>query len=146
MEELKSVLNQTLISIGIACITFLGAYATVYIKKCTDKLILETEKIKDDQSRELVIEALYRLDDVAEKTVSAIEQTTASVLRNNFNLDKKIKKEELEKLAVGAYNKIVMTLEPEYVRVLNDSLGDFKGYVENTIEDKVRQLKEQQKV
>lgn len=143
MQELQNTLNATLISIGIACITLAGAYATFYLRKLTEKLKLETEKIHDDRQKELIIEALYRLDDVASKTVSAIEQTTADVIRKDFTISDATRKEKLKELGVKAYDQIVKTLEPEYVNALKNSLGDFESYVKSTIEDKVRLMKEE---
>jgi hypothetical protein len=141
MQELQSTFNETLISIGITCITLAGAYATFYLRKLTQKLKLETERLEDDRQRELLMEALGRLDDVATKTVSAIEQTTADIIRKDLSLEDGIKKEKLKELATKAYDQITATLEPEYVKALQDSLGDFEGYVMNTVEDKVRIMK-----
>jgi len=143
MQELQSTLNETLISIGIACITLAGAYATFYLRRLTEKLKLETEKIQDDRQKELVIEALYRLDDVANKTVSAIEQTAADIIRKDISISDGDRKEKLQELGIRAYDQIIKTLEPEYVKALNESLGDFEGYVKSTIEDKVRLMKEE---
>ncbi|WP_206458904.1 guanylate kinase [Anaerovorax sp. IOR16] len=143
MQELQSTLNETLISIGIACITLAGAYATFYLRRLTEKLKLETEKIQDDRQKELVIEALYRLDDVASKTVSAIEQTAADIIRKDISISDGDRKEKLQELGIRAYDQIIKTLEPEYVKALNESLGDFEGYVKSTIEDKVRLMKEE---
>jgi hypothetical protein len=141
MQELQSTFNETLISIGITCITLAGAYATFYLRKLTQKLKLETERLEDDRQRELLMEALGRLDDVATKTVSAIEQTTADIIRKDLSLEDGIKKEKLKELATKAYDQITATLEPEYVKALQDSLGDFEGYVMSTVEDKVRIMK-----
>lgn len=145
MQELQSTLNQTLISVAITCITLLGAYATFYLKKLGNKLKLEVKKVEDDAQRNLIFQALYRLDDVAGKTVSALEQTAADIIRNNLSLTKEMKADELKALGLKAYDQIVNTLEPEYVKALNDSLGDFEGYVKDTIEDKVRLLKMEKK-
>lgn len=145
MNELQSTVNQTLIRIAIACLTFAGAYATLYFRKLTDKVRVETEKLKDDKKKGVINEALNRLDQIAWKTVSALEQTTASTLRNSLELEKEERREKLKELAYKAYEEILKTLEPEYAKLLKESLGDFETYTLNTIEDMVRVIKEEKK-
>jgi CHAD domain-containing protein len=137
---MKELVNETLVSIGMALVTLAGAYSTYYIKKLTDKLSLETKKLEDEAQRKLVEQALNRLDDVVEKTVNKIEQTTVKKLKKSISQGLK-DKSELKYLAIEAYDEIRKTLEPEYLDLLEDTLGDARTYIKNTIEDKVLNLK-----
>lgn len=143
LPNITKIFNETVVSIGLASITLAGAYATFYLKKLSDKVKFETEKLKDDRKKELVIEALYRLDEVAGKTVSALEQTTAKAIRESLITDSDERKKQFKEVFSDAYWQVINTLEPEYKKVLEQNLGDFKTYVTNVIEDKVREIKEQ---
>ncbi len=140
VNNVMEMANQVLLNVAVALIALAGAYATFYIKKATVKLETEAQKIKDDTQKELVVEALWRLDDVAEKTVNKIEQVTAKSIREAVKNGTKDKK-ELTLLAGDAYNEITTILEPEYVNLLKNTLGDFDTYLKNVIEDKVKKVK-----
>lgn len=143
MQELQTIFTETIVNICFALIALLGAYGTLCLKKLSDKIKAETEKLEEDKKKELIIEALYRLEDVANKTVSSLEQTTAEAIRESFEMNSEEKKEQFKKVFKDAYGQVITTLEPEYEKVLRDSLGDFETYVKNVIEDKVRVIKEE---
>ncbi|EES73461.1 hypothetical protein POTG_01756 [Paenibacillus sp. oral taxon 786 str. D14] len=138
---MQETLQDVLHSLSVAVITLMGTYALFFIRKGIAKVQAEAEQIKSDEQRNLVLMAIKRLDDVATKTVRAIEQTTAKELREAVK-GGKASREELKQLAKQAYNEIVQTLEPEYLQALQGTLGDLDTYIRNTIEAKVLELKE----
>lgn len=145
MEQIQGVVVETLAMVLLALITLAGAFATNYIKKVSAKLNLEMQTLEDINQKRLIGNALERLEIVAEKTVNKIEQTTAKKLREAVK-DGKVERKELENLAKDAYQEIICTMEPEYVAVIQASLGDAQTYIMNTIEEKVEMLKEGTKV
>lgn len=140
MDQIQKITVEILANVIIALVTFIAAYATVYLQKAIKKLKLETEKIKSDERRELLKSALERLEDVTKMTVNKIEQTTAKSIRDAVK-DGKLDKEELQLLAYDAYGEIVEVLDPEYKKVLEDSLGDSETYILNLIEEKLEEIK-----
>ncbi|WP_427340621.1 hypothetical protein [Caloranaerobacter sp. DY30410] len=141
LEQVQNVVMESLLNIVLGLIALGSAYATLYLRRATEKLKIETKKIEDEKQRYLLDRALSRLEEVASKTVNKIEQTTAKQLRKAV-ADGKVDRKELESLAIEAYEEIIKTLEPEYLKVLNESLGDAEVYIKNTIEEKVREVKQ----
>lgn len=128
-------------SVAMGVISLAGAYAMLYINKLTAQVKAETQQIKDEERRQLVQAALDRVDKVAEKTVKAIEQTTAKQLRAAVKAGTG-NQAELEALAGEALKQIVQTLEPEYLTLLSETLGDIDTYLCNVVEAEVFKVKE----
>ncbi|ABR46638.1 hypothetical protein Amet_4372 [Alkaliphilus metalliredigens QYMF] len=140
MSAIQTALREILVSVAIGLIGLAGAYVTYFLNKASKKMQLETEKIQEESKREVLQMALWRLEDVAEKTVTKIEEKTAKVLRAAVKSGKK-DKTELSDLAMQAYSEILTTLEPEYKQAIEASLGDAQTYIMNTIEEKVKKVK-----
>jgi hypothetical protein len=142
--DLSTALNSAVTNVAIALVSALSAVAIFYINKLVEKLKTETKMIKDDQQRKLVNDAIDRLRSVSYITVSAIEQTTGSAIRK-ANLPAKDKTKQLKELTIRACDEIWNTLEPEYQRVLQESINDLDTYMVNVIEDSVRRVKNEMK-
>ena len=138
---MEGLVQDFLFNVALAAVTLLASYAVYGIKKLTSKLVAETSKINSEKERNLVNDAILRLDDVATKTVKKIEQTTAKEMRQAVK-DGMKSKEELIGLSKTAFDEIIKTMEPEYINILKTTLGDVDSYIRNTIEAKVLELKE----
>lgn len=138
---MQEMAQELLINVVLAVITVLSSYALLYIRKASRKLAAETAKIENDDQRALVQAAVARLDDIATKTVKTIEQTTAKELRRAVK-NGQATKDELFNLSKRAYTEIVRTMEPEYLKALQETLGDLDQYIKTTVEAKVLELKQ----
>lgn len=137
---LKETALNALSQITMALISLACAYLIFYINKAKKKIAVETEKLKDERQRQLIITALNDLDDIAGKTVKEIEQTTAGALRELVK-DGKADRQELLDLGEKAYKDIVTTMNPEYMALLNSTIGNMDKYIKSLIESKVYELK-----
>jgi len=137
----EELVQDFLFNLALAIVTLLASYAIYGIRKVTDKLVAETNKINKEEERRLVQDAIWRLDDVAAKTVKKIEQTVAKEMRQAVK-DGIKSKDELIALSKVAFDEIIHTMEPEYLNALKATLGDLDAYIRNTIEAKVLELKE----
>ncbi|BFH15193.1 guanylate kinase [Paenibacillus alvei] len=138
---MQSAINEMILNIVLAGLALLSSYAIYYIRRATVKLSAETKKLGDDSQRALAQAAIERLDDIAEKTVSTIEQTLAKELRESVK-NGIASKNELTELSSRAYSEIIHQLRPDYLKALHDTLGDTEKYIMNTIESKVLELKD----
>ena len=138
---MEGLVQDFLFNLALAIVTLLASYAIYGIRKATDKLVAETNKINSEEERRLISEAIWRLDDVATKTVKKIEQTAAKEMRQAVK-DGVKDKEELIGLSKVAFDDITQTMEPEYLNALKTTLGDMDTYIRNTIEAKVLEIKE----
>lgn len=137
---MQNAINDILANLLLAIIMLLSAYALHFLNRGVAKLKAETQKIDNEEQRNLALMAIDRLNDVATKTVNAIEQTTARELREAVKTGS-INREQLIRLSQQAFDQIVDQLEPEYLAVLATTLGDMDSYIKNTIEAKVLELK-----
>lgn len=136
-EQLAPLLENVLTGV----LSLAGAYVVLYMHKLTARVKAETELVKNEDRRKMMQAALMRLDEVTDITVDSIEQTTARALREAVKAGSADRK-QLEYLAIEARREIVAALEPEYLKVLNDTLGDINIYLGNLVEAKVKAIKE----
>lgn len=140
MNEIMPVITETLVTIGIALLALLAAYATRGINTVIAKLRAETAKLEDDQFRSYADEALLRAEDLVAKTVTQIEQTTAKALRELVKSGAASRK-ELEDLGKRAVREVMESLTPEYKDAIFATVGDVEAYVTKAVETKVYELK-----
>lgn len=138
---MEGLVQDFLFNLALAVVTLLASYAIYGIRKLTDKSVAETNKINGEEERGLIQEAIWRLDDVATKTVKKLEQTTAKEMRQAVK-DGVKSKEELIGLSNVAFQEIVNTMKPEYLDALKATMGDMDTYIRSTIEAKVLEIKE----
>lgn len=140
MDGLSQELAPLLLNVLTGVLSLAGAYVVLYIHKLIARVQAETELVKNEDRRKMIQQALVRLDEVTDVTVDAIEQTTARTLREAVK-DGTADKKQLEGLALQAMQQIASTLEPEYMKLLNDTLGDVDTYLGNLVEAKVLAVK-----
>lgn len=145
VEQLQAVITDVLTNVVLGAIALVGSYAVYFIKKATDKLKLETYKIENEEFEKLFHTALQRLSDVTTLTVNKIEQKMAKAIRQSIK-DGKIDKSELELLSMEAYFEIKKVLEPEYLELIEETLGDAQTYITNLIEDKLIEIKNRDQI
>lgn len=137
---IQVIANEFLKSLALGVVALAGAYATYGIRKFVAKLKVQTQFIQEEEQRKLVQAALEDVAELTEKTVAAIEQTTAKQIREAVK-DGKIDRTELEQLAKRAAFDITETLKPETQKVIDQHFGGFQSYLEKCIEAKVLELK-----
>lgn len=140
MNEVIPVITNAAATILAALISLLAVLSTRWINTLTAKAKVENAKIEDDHFRALVDESIARVDDLATKTVTQIEQTTAKALREAVK-DGKADKKELEELGIAARDEIIDSLSEEYKKALMFAVGSVEGYVTKAVETKVYELK-----
>ena len=140
MDQLTQEMTQILLNVVLAVISLGGMYAVLYINKAKQKLLLEAQVITDESQRQLVNQALYRLEDVARTTVEKLEQTTAKTLRQAVK-EGKADEAMLKALAKDAYEEIMYTLSPKVKDVLSAEIKDLETYTLSVIEQKVAEVK-----
>lgn len=140
MDGMHEIFTQAILDIFLAVLSLLLAYAVAAVRKFTDKVRTETQNLKNDEQRNLLLDALNDVEELTTKTVTQIEQTTAKALREAVK-DGKTDKSELEALSKQAYNEITEALRPEAKELIEKNFGNFSTYLAKTIESKVFELK-----
>lgn len=139
MEPMQFI-DQIANDITTAIIALLAAYILNTLHKLTEKAKLETKKLKKEEQRKLLLDALDDIEILTKMTVTEIEQTTAQTLREAVKNGVK-DRAELESLSKKAFNEIADALKPEAKTLIEKQFGDFAKYLTKTIETKVFELK-----
>ncbi|AEG60031.1 hypothetical protein [Desulforamulus ruminis] len=136
-EQLITAVSPQLLELSVAVFTFLCA---VVGHKGATHLKQQTAKVKNEELRQVIWDAIDRVDEAAEKVIGKIEQTTAGPLREAVKAGS-VDREELLRLGRKAYWEVRETVGSEVVNVLERNMGDFENYLTSTIENKVLRLK-----
>lgn len=136
METMQQLFNQVVINFVMAALALLAAYAINALHKLTEKAKLETKRLKDEEQRKLLIDALEDIEILTTKTVTEIEQTTAQALREAVKSGVR-DRAELEALSKKAFDEIANALKPESKALIEKHFGNFSKYLTKAIETKV---------
>ena len=140
MNIIQSAATEVLVNLSLAVISLAGAYAVYYIRLGASKLKAQTAQIEDESARKVLDNALADVENLATKSVGAMEQTTAKALRDAVK-NGTASREELLALGKQVFDEVKAAIAPEAQQVITDNLGSFDKYLTAVIEDAVLHIK-----
>lgn len=140
MNIIQSAATEVLVNLSLAVISLAGAYAVYYIRLGASKLKAQTAQIEDESARKVLDNALADVENLATKSVGAMEQTTAKALRDAVKSGA-ANREDLLALGKQVFNEVKAAIAPEAQKVITDNLGSFDKYLTAVIEDAVLNIK-----
>ena len=140
MSIIQTAASEVLVNLLLGIIILAGTFGMYYIQKAAAKVKAQTAQINDAATRTLLDNALTDVEQLAVKTVGAIEQTTAKALREAVK-DGKADREELLTLGKQAFNEVKEAILPEAQQLITENLGDFDAYLKKVLENAVRKVK-----
>lgn len=141
MNIIQSAATEVLVNLSLAVISLAGAYAVYYIHLGASKLKAQTAQIEDESARKVLDNALADVENLATKSVGAMEQTTAKALRDAVKSGA-ANREDLLALGKQVFNEVKAAIAPEAQKVITDNLGSFDDYLTKCIEDAVLKVKQ----
>lgn len=141
MNIIQSAATEVLVNLSLAVISLAGAYAVYYIRLGASKLKAQTAQIEDESARKVLDNALTDVENIATKSVGAMEQTTAKALRDAVKSGA-ANREDLLALGKQVFNEVKAAIAPEAQKVITDNLGSFDDYLTKCIEDAVLKVKQ----
>ena len=134
--ELLKVILLGVINVGVV-------YASIYLNKLKDKAISEINKnniIKENAQKDLVKNAISRLDTLIIESVKAAQVTTVKAIKesNPDNI-----KEQLSKLKEEMIIDVVGQLSTKSKELINMEINDINSYVSTKIESTLGELQGQ---
>lgn len=141
MNIIQSAATEVLVNLPLAVISLAGAYAVYYIRLGASKLKAQTAQIEDESARKVLDNALADVENIATKSVGAMEQTTAKALRDAVKSGA-ANREDLLALGKQVFNEVKAAIAPEAQKVITDNLGSFDDYLTKCIEDAVLKVKQ----
>jgi adenylate kinase len=136
MELVKSFL----VDVGIALLGLASAYAVLYLNKATAKVKEEIGKIQDEKQRALINAAIDRVNDLAFKSVSSVEQSSAKALREAVKAGIEDRQKLLD-IGKSAVEDVYNQLSPDAIALLENEVTDVKKYIMNCVESEVLKIK-----
>lgn len=142
MNEVIATVNQSVVTILCALLSLMAAFAVSWIRTYTAKLTAEALAIDDAATRDLINDALARVDTLATKTVDCIEQTIAASLRElaKTSPDKDLRM-QLVGLGLEARETVINNLSDDYKQALIEAGINLEEYVKSVVEARVLALK-----
>ena len=141
MNIIQSAATEVLVNLALAVISLAGAYSVYYIRLGASKLKAQTAQIEDESARKVLDNALADVENLATKSVGAMEQTTAKALRDAVKSGA-ANREDLLALGKQVFNEVKAAIAPEAQKVITDNLGSFDDYLTKCIEDAVLKVKQ----
>lgn len=132
MEVIQSALLEAGTTIVVALISLLAIVAVLYINKLKAKVIIETEKINDQATREYAQGVLTKVTDVLSIAVDKMESTMVKELKDKSS-DGKLTKEEQKEIADQAKKLANEILGTDMKTLLVGIIGDSEKYVDAQI-------------
>lgn len=140
-ELLENTIIQLLGVVVSGCIAVVSAYMSVLVAKATQRAKLEIAKIKDEQERQIISDALDRVDGLLKTNIIAMENTVKKDMLDAI-ADGKIDKSELKKLSINVKENVLNQMGDDALDILNKTLGDVEGYLAVRIEEILVEVKE----
>lgn len=132
MEVIQSALLEAGTTIVVALISLLAIVVVLYINKLKAKVIVETEKINDQATREYAQGVLTKVTDALSIAVDKMESTMVKELKDKSS-DGKLTKEEQKEIADQAKKLANEILGTDMKNLLVGIIGDSEKYVDAQI-------------
>ena len=141
--DIKANLFELLKIALLGVVNIVGIYATIYLNKLKEKAISEINKnniIKENAQKDLIKNAINRLDDLITESVESAQLTTVKEIKesNTDNI-----KEQLNKLKEEMIVNVVGQLSTKSKELINMEINDINSYVSTKIESTLGELKGQ---
>ena len=109
MEMLEKNLIE-LLDIVIGCaLAIASAYGALFVAKATQRAKLEIAKLNDEQAKAILNDTLDKVDVLLKTNIVAMENTLKKEISEGIK-DGKVKKDELNKLAVSVKENVLNQL------------------------------------
>ena len=139
MELINELGTQLIKSFAEGLIALSGAGLLYLIAIARKKILAETEKIKNEDQRNLVKATIEKVDNLAKITVQNAEQVMVKEAKSTTE-DGKLTKEDANKVKNAVKNEIIDKLSSDTKAILLEEYKDIESYIDKLIEAKVHEL------
>ena len=139
MELINELGAQLMKSFAEGLIALSGAGLLYLIAIARKKILAETEKIKNEDQRNLVKATIEKVDNLAKITVQNAEQVMVKEAKSTTE-DGKLTKEDANKVKNAVKNEIIDKLSSDTKAILSEEYKDIESYIDKLIEAKVHEL------
>lgn len=140
-QQIQESLNMLMTVIITGAISIITGVILNYINKLKAKTVAITSNVNDNSTRELLNNALLRLNSLIEDNVKSAQVTVVEEIKNNskdgYNKDDLLAVKEIVK------SNVIKQLNDDSQKLILTEINDLNEYVNNKIEIVLGELKGQ---
>lgn len=120
-----------------------AGYIVYYFKQMAENAKYNNQKIEDEKKRELLDNAIDRVNNLIKNSVIATNETLGNSIRKDLE-DGKIDKEELYALKDVVMKDVLGQITNDTKSLLSTEIKDLNAYIGNNIEVILKELKDKE--
>ena len=144
MDNIQPILIGLLITVAIGAITIISSYVIKYYKQSIKAINTNIDKIKDEQTKNLVKNAINDLDYLITKYVGSFYETVTKPLKENTNLTKEELTSKLQEVKKQVIELVYEQIPKDAETILNKQINNIEDYISIQIENALKTIKEEQ--
>lgn len=141
MEQLLTKSIEILTPVVLALLSLGVAYVIMYLNKAKAKVLVETQKIENEQQRQLVNSAVEDLDKLLHQNILFAEGTLVKEIKQATS-DNKLSMEEGEEVANAVVNNVLSQLTEDNKQLLANQSNSLEKYIRAEVETILKQIKD----
>lgn len=145
MNSIREALMGLLVTVIVGIIGLIGTYVTILINNITANIKTETNKLKNENQKILVKNALDRVDELVKVNVIKAQETLVKEILEKSK-DGIFSKEDLKSVAVVVRNDVIKQMGVQVSELVKVEIDDLESYVSAVIEKTLAELKGQVKI
>ena len=142
MEMVQEALLSLLTTVMIVILGIAGTYFTIYCKKIVENAKANTEKIQNEDLRNMTNNAIDRLSALIITNVIKAQETSVKEILAGVE-DGTFDRSDLKSVAVAVKNDVLNQRGDEIKELVSLQINDIDGYIEAVIEVTLAELKGQ---
>lgn len=136
-QEIVALLQTVILGI----LNIGAGYIVYYCKQMTDNAKYNNQKIENENKRELLNNAIDRINNLIKNSVVATNETLGNSIRKDLE-DGKVDKEELYALKDVVMKDVLGQITNDTKELVSTEIKDLNTYISNNIEVVLKELKE----
>ena len=140
MEQIQGQLINVGVTIVCGIITLLGALATYYLGVAVKKVKLQTQKIKNEDFRNLIDSSIDNVKELIYTNVVNAQEKIVPAIKES-NADGRLTKQDGERILNLVKNNILQDLDSSTKALIEKEVGSLDRYLKKQIEVVLAQIK-----
>ena len=138
MQDIINSIVQTIIG---GALSIASVYISIYVAKAIEVSKIKASLIKNEEAKAIINSTIDRVDDLIATNIISVENTLKPQILEAIK-DGKVDNSELEGLSIVVKKNVLKQMSEDTCGVLNATLSDVHGYIENRIERILAELKD----
>ena len=139
--DIQDIINSIVQTIIGGALSIASVYISIYVAKAIEVSKIKASLIKNEEAKAIINSTIDRVDDLIATNIISVENTLKPQILEAIK-DGKVDNSELEELSIVVKKNVLKQMSEDTCEVLNATLSDVHGYIENRIERILAELKD----